>query len=395
MGRNRRALLAALPVTAATGCLRLQSGDATATGGESGTRTDSRRESPTGTESETGTPSLEATEVWETGDYVSLFHVRGSDVYATSGTRVWKVGRDGTYEWESTHLPGEVQHLGVLTTSPTHIFAGARMEPIDSGYCRLYAFDRGDGSLEWTFDGPDDGIHNVLEGVAVLDDSLVSFVTHTTGEDDGQEPIIHTLDQASGEQRWSVRWSDTFVNGPVVHGEDIYVRYGDDVFLHALDARTGDVRSTISESVGYKMRLEGDVLYTTNVPAAVDLQSGELRWRNDESGGQTVPVVGDEHVYFGTRSGWVVALDRETGKEQWRSRLNRKTRRPVSVGDYGIWASDTSGTVYAFDGETGTRRFERQVEDRETASGPAFEVVGDHLLVGQPGLRGFRVSESP
>lgn len=143
----------------------------------------------------------------------------------------------------------------------------------------LYALDAQTGRERW----------HVALGAGISASPCVAFDTVFVTSRDGK---LHALASADGARRWSLdlgkdlgdkNYWDFYTSSPIVRDATLYVGSGD-----------GRVR-------------------------AVDARSGHVVWSHDAgSRVRSTPAVSADAVVFGTMSGHVVALDRQTGKQRWR-----------------------------------------------------------------------------
>ncbi len=144
--------------------------------------------------------------------------------------------------------------------------------------------------------------------------------------------------------------------------------------------------------------------------AAVDLRTGARRWvwqpgraptdtaasgRLYRSGAEGVRVDGDLVFvtawhwiipYGGAGEGWLVALDRTTGRERWRVTLpswggNSTVTGPPSVYQNLVIASTYYGATYAYDRGTARLVWQLEAPERKLTPGAAPEVYGDAVYV--------------
>lgn len=119
---------------------------------------------------------------------------------------------------------------------------------------------------------------------------------------------------------------------------------------------------------------------TTGALVALDLATGEERWRHDQEQPWTsAPAVHDGIAYVGWAQVGFAALDIETGDEQWRV----KTRGSINAAptfDHNhdtLFVGDSTGRLYQIDRSTG------KVILRGEVFGPVTALVHGHgLLVG-------------
>ena len=101
---------------------------------------------------------------------------------------------------------------------------------------------------------------------------------------------------------------------------------------------------------------------------AANVASLELAWAfglPDVAEGRSHPVVTSDTVFVAAVSGYVFALDRDTGCTKWRHATGTPLRTPLSLGRAGtrdaLFFGDVSGTVHAVDALTGAPIWKREV----------------------------------
>jgi len=188
---------------------------------------------------------------------------------------------------------------------------------------------------------------------------------------------LYALSGATGEMRWQVPLRIDPNGSPAISGDRIVVsgtrslergrvvcfqsRYGKEEWLLDVDARL-TAPPTVDDGVVYVPDWSGTV-------HAVGVTSGSVLWSRQvdaDSGGReftSATAVHDGTVYLGSQSGntGVVALDANTGEEQWRVSTDAVTGGPVVDDDLVI--VQTHGLVTALETD-GTERW-------------AFNLVGD------------------
>jgi len=214
--------------------------------------------------------------------------------------------------------------------------------------------DLASGEVDWTFetgavegaDAPD----AVFGGVAVVDDTVVAAT---------RSGLVHGLDAATGEPRWSTTTGGNVHTTPAVADGSVYVG--------SYDGRV----------------------------YAVSLADGEIRWRFDTGDlVVTSAAATASTVYAASKTGRVHALAAGDGSERWSASATdgegAVTGGPVVAGDTVLVGTGRRESVVAFGADDGTRRWEfyarGAVRTPVTAVGEAMLVptLGDelHAVVG-------------
>ena len=189
-------------------------------------------------------------------------------------------------------------------------------------------------------------------GERVIGDAGVSMLRGNaarTGEHLGPGPA------SSPELVWLAHLGDLILSSPVVADGVVYI---------------GSVSPTIPA---------GGALH------ALDLQTGEERWRTDLDRGDGIlatPVVVDGVVYAATYDGVVLALDAATGDEAWRVDLAEPVYYAAPAVDEGtLYVVDISGRLTALDAEAGGRQWEFAVGDGYTWGLGTPAVAEGHVYI--------------
>jgi len=140
--------------------------------------------------------------------------------------------------------------------------------------------------------------------------------------------------------------------------------------------------------------VEDGVAYIGNAHAtvrAISMRFGKVMWRRDTPGGKMAssPAVVGDRVVFHTMNGWVVVLDRATGKVRWRWYVGSPVESsPVvrhGIDYFGAW----NGRLYALDLRTHRLRWARRLGAKITSSAA---LSGGRLFIGDYGGRLWALS---
>jgi len=144
-----------------------------------------------------------------------------------------------------------------------------------------------------------------------------------------------------------------------------------------LDAKTGKVKWSFdgfaedqnnpgpriiigSGSVAAPLIVEGMVYVASQYGRvhALDLETGELKWRTVSKDGFGLPAVAGGVLYVGGVNGGFFALDAANGKAKWRFDLKAGCcARPVVIGDT-VCIADREGNVLALDAAGGKKKWQ-------------------------------------
>ncbi len=186
----------------------------------------------------------------------------------------------------------------------------------------FYSLSLATGDVVWSFPTKSE----TLSGVA-LHDGIVFFLTGNN--------VLYALDAATGKQIWLYSRIDTqalSVRGgatPVVAGGVVYTAYSDG-FAVALTEKTGQVKWEKPLNKNKKFKdvdstpvIDGDFLYLSgydNALYCLRVATGDFVWKFDKGGSTPVTISGGQ-LFYGTSSGEMVSLDKETGKQKWSYKL--------------------------------------------------------------------------
>lgn len=258
----------------------------------------------------------------------------------------------------------------------------------------IYAVDADDGSVYW---------RNATAGFVALPlgDTLYSA---------GREGSIVALDAATGEQLWTSE-VDRPRSMPFAFAEEadaLLLAYGNGGggTFYCFEPDSGEVRwryDDVGESYALAVTdgRRGFTVGTDGTLHAVDLETGEGLWtyafRRDS---YQRPAVADGTVYAtGTNDDLLVALDAETGVEQWRVPLDVGTpSSPTVAGDHVLLRAnlpDTENHLHVLDRETGRLEygFESPRIRLSTSVQPVVTADAAYLVGSEPHTRGASLYE--
>jgi outer membrane protein assembly factor BamB len=154
-------------------------------------------------------------------------------------------------------------------------------------------------------------------------------------------------------------------------------------------------RYTSDQTTNFTPAHDGTTMFVPlagGIVVALDVASGQLRWKA-EGGGEVsaAPAVDEQIVYVATEypdgeksstRGTLRALSKETGITLWMKTLQSPIRGSLVEGPMALYAGAANGTVYAFDKHTG-----RSVWVNQYADGFNGEptLAGNHLYIGSTG----------
>jgi outer membrane protein assembly factor BamB len=219
---------------------------------------------------------------------------------------------------------------------------------IGSADKRLYAVDAATGRERWHFETGD-----IIRSTPAVNHGTVYFGS--------RDHDVYAVDARTGALRWKYDTHREVVSSPLVVNGTVYIGSRSSN-LFALDAATGTVRWKCfywSSWVESSARIRDGVLYIGSSDyqqaLAIDTASGRKLWTFDTDGSPwSTPAVTNRSVYIGAvgipnlgyieHHGGFFAIDRTTGKVQWRYPMNAIANAPT----YGVASSPAvaAGLVY-------------------------------------------------
>ncbi|QQS16300.1 MAG: outer membrane protein assembly factor BamB [Neisseriales bacterium] len=210
-------------------------------------------------------------------------------------------------------------NLSSLLLEPPLIVDDTVITKTNDGH--ISGFDRKTGALKWR------NQHAVPSFMIRSNQSLTAF-DHSAFLLGMPVGYIYAIDPQTGYKLWQ---------------ESITVPKGRTEFEGAVD-------------VIYPPLLKGDLLYTTAYEASIvcfDLRTNKRQWSKNIATHQPIVILGSSIVMSTTHSE-VVALDRYSGQELWRTKtlLHRAISGPVALGSM-VMVMDRFGIAHVMDPDTG------------------------------------------
>ncbi len=234
---------------------------------------------------------------------------------------------------------------------------------------RLYALDPHNGTLKWSFEGPQS--HFVAA-------PLVTSQTIYAPNADG---TLYALD-LQGNLRWTFQAGDPLWGTPVTDGQRLYVPSLGHA-LYALNLDDGSVvwQVKLDGALASQPTLVDGVLYVgtfANQVVAIAAEDGQKLWTAPASGWVwSAPAYADGTLFVGDLGGQIMALDAKTGQEKWRINQGGPVIGQPAVDDGAVYVTTENGVLIALTTE-GKPLWQYNFDGKLYA---APVVAGENLLV--------------
>lgn len=290
----------------------------------------------------------------------------------------------------------------------------------------LYALDKQTGEKKWDFKTK--GIDQRIRTISMDNTALIHFGTFVVDEkriyvNSASDDAIYALNRETGEELWRFDQYQYVHEKPMLGNTTITFRSDDDYFI-TLDKESGQVKwKWVAESgEAQRVFVTGDDLYYvdkneylykysskgqqkeaiwwyrsnevfpdlrewvamsdrklfmstmaqsgTGWLRAIDNESGKEVWRFKTGFTQAVPQVDGESIYI-TSEGNVYALEKISGRQRWRFDGNGKVHslRVTNEGIYLITIDEEEHiSIYNIDKETGTEKWRMRTADLDSQS---------------------------
>lgn len=214
---------------------------------------------------------------------------------------------------------------------------------------RVFALDRDNGQVRWSFDYPLSAADDHRQGTVVRVGDLL-LVPAWNG-------TLYALTAQSGELRWAREIGQPLRCAPAVAGERLYVASGDGTLAAV------SLDGTLIWRVAHEIPLLATPAITADGPLVVERAgrvsaydaAGNLRWRRElaEPCYYAAPLVADGAVYLATASGSLWKLDVATGAVIWRrAGLGPVYATPALQGRR-LLVGDNNGVLHLVDADSG------------------------------------------
>jgi outer membrane protein assembly factor BamB len=245
-----------------------------------------------------------------------------------------------------------------------------------SGNGTIFALNAANGEEKWRYTV--DGSIRAAANVGRVGDRAVLYFIESA------EGILYGLGLQDGQLLWKTEGVGRCESPPaVLDGAIVFGSCASKLSVYATD--TGKPLRSIE--TGEETELAGGVALDKGLVLAgsrggqlvqADVATGEIRWKNNDSDVEafTTPAVTPEMAVFADKDGIVYAIDRASGKTQWKFDTKGFSYSPVIVGDKVAVTAD--GELFLLRLKTGEKVWSFKLSDEATS--PA--VIGDLLVLG-------------
>jgi outer membrane protein assembly factor BamB len=183
----------------------------------------------------------------------------------------------------------------------------------------FYAFDAATGTIRWSYDIRPDK-NSSFHGDPIVTDDLVIF------DADLPPPVghVYAVERTTGKLRWKFKADDGVPTDLVRLGSRVYAVTSTDTLL-ALDIDTGRLNWTFTSGASDTGRTQ---------PQA--------------------PAVAPDRVLFGSRDGFVHALEPGTGRVLWKQDVGARVSTSLTVIQNDLYLGTSTGDLYRLDVDAGT-----------------------------------------
>lgn len=206
-------------------------------------------------------------------------------------------------------------------------------------------------------------------------------------------PYIYAVDRFNGSVRWTYETDGGIGSSPAVVNGTLFIGSGDG-YVYALETADGtlDWRTKIGKRAGVSPAVQDGRVYTgPGGPriVALNASTGEELWDTSTAESVTVtPAIWKDRVLVGDRGETFYSLGAENGSIQWTKDLDGAVRGSPSLEAGKVFTPSGVGWLHALDPRTGEAEWERDFGfDVLTINTPAVKdqalvatTTGDHVL---------------
>ena len=317
------------------------------------------------------------------------------------------------------------QVMSGITISGDRLYFGAQLTKASSQDGFVVCMDRETGEVKWKI-GDDDEMLPVFCTPSVTDGKV--YCGEGLHENKGCR--MFCFNASDGKAVWEKPFKTTShtEGSPAVAGGKAFFPAGDDG-LFAVDAKTGSqlwqfpggkekgIHVDAPPAVSGNRVFIGSGLYSF-VAVALNTDTGKEEWRTDlKLRAFGAPLVLGKHIFYGVGTGnmgedshvypeesgvkesepagAVVCLEIETGKEVWRFDLPRSVHTGLAGDAFSIYACSRDGSVYALDRKSGKLRWSSKIGGAITSAPAVATSAGLPVAVYAVSREGSAVCLNP
>lgn len=226
----------------------------------------------------------------------------------------------------------------------------------------VYAVNLTNGTERWRYPQEPDPSITFYSRPALTEDGqlIVGGYNHT----------VYSLDPTDGELNWTFEDSEgRFIGGPLVTSQGIFIP-STDTYLYALNFEGQPLWSEpfkTEKEIWSNPAGDSDCncVYLASMDHniyALEAESGSTIWVTEDLGGAIVgtPAYNDDSLFVGTFAKELVALNANTGKENWRFSAQDWVWGGAALSEDSLYFGDLSGTFFSLDPASGTQNWQIQ-----------------------------------
>jgi len=300
--------------------------------------------------------------------------IGGGRAFVTTGKgTIYAVNMAGTQVWSRTL--GDVSNTVTFAAPPVY---ASGLVILGSSAGRLYALDAVDGGTRWDYDvgGGIQGSPNVILPAGSNECRVIVMC-----QGDG---TLHCVGLATGKSVWKSEKTSRCDGSPTVSGDRIV--YGNcDAALHVFSAADGSQVGSLPLcpecQVAGGVAAAGSAVFSGSRSGRVfgaDARKLSVAWTNASVSNEvfSTPAIGAAAIVVASSAGRIAALDRQTGELKWAFEAGGGAKSAVIAGDKVVVTAGGKLHVLALD--TGAALSSTPVSDDITS--PA--VIPGMILVG-------------
>ncbi|MGE4233136.1 MAG: PQQ-binding-like beta-propeller repeat protein [Bacteriovoracia bacterium] len=203
---------------------------------------------------------------------------------------------------------------------------------------------------------------------------LIDTATVYVGGNDG---IFYAVSIETGKVLWTYETKAPVWAKPMVFGQKIFFVSSDDI-LYCLEANTGKWIWHYKRGVNFSTTIHGNSTpvvdngkvyagFSDGYIVGLKASDGNLVWEQKIHSGakftdvDATAVIDGETIYIPSYDGGLYALDKQTGKIQWR--VDVGSSRTVLLEDKTLYVASSDGNVYSLAKDSGRIQWKFEVDD--------------------------------